>query len=319
MKNSVVIRKSSRLILILLWLAACTPSTPTIGTPTDLIQTDSILHTPTPTPTQVISPTLTPIPAISPTPLPLPTLPPEQIAGNVVELLKTNAGCQLPCIWGITPGITSWAEAEQRLQQAGLTPSSERQGSLLVHYDSLLIPATTVAEGMATDIEFTEQNGIVTAIHLEGDGYYSPSEFKNIWTSYAPERIISDYGSPTRVWIKAVASATEGNPTSFPYQLWLFYDPLGLLLRYRGMVDANPIYQICPTFSDAGNLGNAIDIYEVSPAGNKSPEDLTELATMPYPPRKLEDATGMTIEEFYRLYLQKEKPICIETPQNIWK
>lgn len=301
----------------MLWLAACTPGTPTMSAPTGLIQTDRILHTPTLT--QVILPTLTPTPSISPTSLPLPTLPPEQIVENVVELLNTNAGCQLPCIWGITPGTTSWVEAERQLQQVGLMLSSDRQGASIIHYETMLIPSMTVEEGMFTKIEFIELNGAVTAIHLHGEGYYSPPDFKKIWTNYAPERIISNYGSPTRVWIKAVASAAEGTPTRFPYELWFFYDPLGLLIRYRGMVEAKPIYQFCPTFSETGNLGNAIDIYEVSPVENKPPEDLTELATMPYPPRNLEDVTDMTIEGFYLLYLQKDKPICFETPQNVWK
>lgn len=315
MKNSGILRQSGKLLLLLLWLVACTPRTPAIGTPTDHLP----LHTPTSFPSQVNSPTQTPVPTKSSTPSPLPTLPHEQIIGNVVELLKTNAGCQLPCVWGITPGITSWVEAEQQLQKAGLMPASDRQGASLIHYDSLVIPSVTVAEGMFTKIEFIERNGVVTAIHLDGFGYYSPLEFKNIWDYYAPERIIPNLGSPTRVWIKAVASAAEGNPTSFPYELWLFYDKTGLLIRYFGTVEANAIYQFCPTFSDSGNIGDAIDIYGVSPTGDKSPEDLTELDAMPYPPRNLEEITNITIEELYLLYLQKDKPICFETPQDIWK
>lgn len=317
MKNSLAIRKPGGLMLILIWLAACTPSVSTTSAPMDLIQTERVLNTPIPA--QVISPTGTPIPTKSPTPVPLPTLPPEQVSENVVELLKTNAGCQLPCIWGITPGFTSWAEAGQKLQQADLTLSADRQGTSLVHYDSLLISSAMVEEAMFTKIEFIEQNSVVTAIRLHGEGYYSPPDFKKIWMSYAPESIMSNLGSPTRVWIKAVASASEGNPTSFPYELWLFYDPLGLLLRYSGTVDGKPIYQFCPTFSDSDNIGNAIDVYAVSVGDAASPEDLTELATMPYPPRNLEEITKMTIEDFYLLYIQKDKLICFETPQNIWK
>jgi hypothetical protein len=45
----------------------------------------------------------------------LPTLQPDKAKTLVSELLKTNAGCQLPCWWGITPGKTSWQEANQFL------------------------------------------------------------------------------------------------------------------------------------------------------------------------------------------------------------
>ncbi len=310
MNNSAVITKSWRLLLILLWLTACVPNIPVIGTPTE-----SVL--PTSSPTQVILPTSTPSPTFSPTPLP--TLPLDQIVENVVELLKTNAGCQLPCIWGITPGVTSWAEAEQQLQQAGIKISSDRQGTSLVYNDTLLIPATTTATNIFTKVEFTEQDGVVSSIHLDGEGFSSPEEFKEIWNRYAPERIIPNLGQPTRVWIHAVASAAEGNPSSFPYELWVFYDPLGLLLRYQGMVDARPVYRFCPTFSDSGNIGITVDVYAVSTLGGDSPEDLTELKSMAFPPRNLEETAGLTVEEFYGLFSQNSQPICFETPQNIWK
>ena len=310
MNNSAVITKSWRVLLILVWLTACVPDIPAMGTPTEPIS-------PTPSPTQIILSTSTPSPTLSPTPLP--TLPLDQIVGNVVGLLKTNAGCQFPCIWGITPGVTSWVEAEQQLQQAGIKTALDHHGTSLIHYDTLLIPSTTTATSIFTNVEFTEQDGVVSSIHLHGEGYYSPEEFKEIWNSYAPERIISKLGQPTRVWIDAVASAAEGNPTSFPYELWVFYDPLGLLLRYQGMVDARPVYRLCPTFSDSGNIGITIDVYAVSTLGGDSPENLTELKGMAFPPRNLEEAAGLTIEEFYGLFLKNGQPICFETPQNIWK
>jgi hypothetical protein len=310
MNKSAVITKPWRSLLILLWLTACVPNILVTGKPTESVLLTS-------SPTQAILSTSTPSPTLSPTPWP--TLPIDQVVGNVVELLKTNAGCQLPCIWGITPGVTSWVEAEQQLQQAGIQTASYHQGTSLIHYDTLLIPSITTATNVFTKVEFSEQDGAVTSIHLYGEGFSSPGEFKEIWSSYAPERIIPTLGQPTRVWIDAVASAAEGPPTSFPYELWVFYDQLGLLLRYQGTVDARPVYRFCPTFSDSGNIGITMDVYAVSTLGGNSPEDLTELKGMAFPPRNLEEAAGLTIEEFYGLFLKNDQPICFETPRNIWK
>lgn len=310
MNNSAVITKPWKSLLILLWLTACVPNIPVTGTPTEFVLLTS-------SPTQIILPTPTSSPTLSPTPLP--TLPLDQVVGNVVELLKTNAGCQFPCIWGITPGVTSWAEAQRQLQQVGIKTAPDRQGTSLVHSDTLLIPAPTTGTNIFTKVEFTEHDDVVYSIHLYGEGFSSPEEFKEIWNSYAPERIIPTLGQPTRVWIDAVASAAEGIPSSFPYELWVFYDPLGLLLRYRGMVDARPVYRFCPTFSRSGNIGIIMDIYAVSTLGGDSPEDLTEFKGMAFPPRNLEEAAGLTIEEFYGLFLKNDQPICFETPRNIWK
>lgn len=68
--------------------------------------------TPTPTQTKTLTPTLTP----TPTWTPLPTIPPDERLDAMLDLLYTNAGCRLPCWWGIIPGETSWTSARRFLQ-----------------------------------------------------------------------------------------------------------------------------------------------------------------------------------------------------------
>jgi hypothetical protein len=43
---------------------------------------------------------------------------------------KVYKGCYLPCLWGITPGETTWTEAEKIMDQAGV-PAYEYQSSSL--------------------------------------------------------------------------------------------------------------------------------------------------------------------------------------------
>ncbi len=58
---------------------------------------------------------------------PVSTFSPTEASARLQDLLKTNAGCRLPCWWGITPGKTTWDEAEEYLKT--FTTLSTAQGS----------------------------------------------------------------------------------------------------------------------------------------------------------------------------------------------
>src|SRR5688572_13990138 len=47
-----------------------------------------------------------------------PTMTTDEAKRLVRDLLENNAGCKLPCWWGITPGKTTWSEARQILEKA---------------------------------------------------------------------------------------------------------------------------------------------------------------------------------------------------------
>jgi hypothetical protein len=71
--------------------------------------TPTIRSTNTLEPTEIITP-------LFPTWTPLPTLNAENVKQLLADLLGNNAGCRLPCFWGITPGKTTWQEASTFLE-----------------------------------------------------------------------------------------------------------------------------------------------------------------------------------------------------------
>jgi hypothetical protein len=88
--------------------------TETIAIPTE-IPTLTTTQSPIPTTALPISTiTLTSEPTLTWTPLP--TLSPGEADVLVMDLLENNAGCQLPCWWGIWPGETTWDEAKYYLE-----------------------------------------------------------------------------------------------------------------------------------------------------------------------------------------------------------
>lgn len=107
-------------VLALALVSACSSSTPepTQTLAPTLTPTIPPTNTPTATPTFTRRPfiysTFTPAPTLPPTPTltPWPTYPPDEALAKVLELFETNAGCQLPCWWGIIPGETPWDVAQ---------------------------------------------------------------------------------------------------------------------------------------------------------------------------------------------------------------
>src|SRR3990172_6047576 len=59
-----------------------------------------------PLPAATLGPTLTPVWT------PRPTLAEAEAAQALRDLIMTNGGCGLPCVWGLTPGETTWRDAE---------------------------------------------------------------------------------------------------------------------------------------------------------------------------------------------------------------
>jgi len=87
--------KFSTLIFVVVILAACRNVT------LAPIETVKVLPSPSPT---VITPTSTPAPPS------VPTLLPKEKESYLLNIIKTNEGCKLPCFLGIQPGISVWED-----------------------------------------------------------------------------------------------------------------------------------------------------------------------------------------------------------------
>ena len=104
-------RKFNILLSALIFiLTACSDNT--IYPATTALSVTLTISPTSPTTTAIPSPTQT---AIA-TRMPISTLPAEAADARVLEFLKTNASCSLPCWWGITPGITSTDEIQSVLE-----------------------------------------------------------------------------------------------------------------------------------------------------------------------------------------------------------
>jgi hypothetical protein len=254
--------------------------------------------TPTHSPTIPATSTFTPLP---PTWTPLPTLPPDEAQALVIELLDTNAGCRLPCWWGITPGVTTLDEALH----------------ILSPFTSLLsIRAFDQYHRATFRIPFPEEAGTINHTYYVKNNIVEEIEVYN-WNyathTYLPE-FLRTYGQPEEVWVR---TAHPDVREVGPFELALFYPSQGILMDTPGgggggiegdiirncLRDMNWPFlflwspEIEITFTEAEekyldpDMGYFLPIY---------------------------DATGMTVAEFYENFKDPNTTACLETPLDLW-
>lgn len=269
-------------------------------------------------PTRTASPTVVPP---TPTITPPPTLNPEQREEAVRDLLQTNGSCALPCWWGITPGKTTWRETEDFLQNLGAVISVYPEESDPIFYETNGLDF--IEEYIMNRVRFYEGDGVVKSIEVHGyglTGNTDPDDFEEVWSQFAPEEIIAEYGTPTRVWVESNSTVSEGRPgPTMPYSLWIFYDHVGILVRYSGKVPFQETYRMCPTFQPEGDLQPFIDLYLRAEDHNIPLERLSDHQFISEESiNSLEEAAGISLEEFAELYSQPVQVPCFETPREIW-
>lgn len=264
---------------------------------TPIIETTMVSFTPT-----LLPPTKTSPPP--PTWTPLPTLSFDEAHAHYLGLLETNAGCLLPCWWGITPGQTKWQDARQYLETFSMVvndvdPSKETSW-VTVHLPVLKDQGT-----LAND--YYVRNGVVHWI----------TSFNYDWaTSFYLSNLLKTYGSPDKVYFRVFYPGFQEE--KFSFLIDLYYEE-GILVEYSGGDKTAPINGI--------HKNCYVDIYSPfiylwSPNENLTPSEAIDTfldnRNFPYP-IPLEHATGKDITTFYDEFSNPNKVKCLETSQELWQ
>lgn len=254
------------------------------------------------------------------TPSPKPTLTNKARESYILDLIQNNNGCQLPCWWGLTPGKSTWEEAEQLAQDvAARVRSQPLDGTSGDIFHSFSVDSK--GEPLYDSLAFVESQGRIDAVLVRGHSRYSPTGFESLWMNYSPGQLLKTYGAPSRVLLQAPGQTGVGTSGKTGYSLWLFYDQQGFMLRYDGGVADLPIYHICPDSEEPSLQIYRMDL-NMQTLHNSRPlewDDSILVREMNEDTVKtIQEAAGLSVEEFYELFLQKDEPHCFDTPHNIW-
>lgn len=241
---------------------------------------------------------------------------------NLVELLNTNGGCDLPCWWGISPGQTLWSNAKQFLLSIGANIYSNYEFSKLVHstpnFDEPVIKVSDNQPGYNDNrIYFIEKDKIVEQVYINADGWTNPKIFQSHWQSYMPRQILGKYGLPERIRVYT-NSTSMGDRHS--YDLWFIYDTKKFAIRYDGILQINNgnNFEICITKN--GQEITQIELFTQAAHLVEPLEEMGGFTTAEYKNTlSIEDAAGIEVDKIYNLLSSDIQNACFTTPIDLWK
>ncbi len=282
-------------------IASCAPvASPTIEVSASIVPTATSTLQPTATSTRVV---------VTPPPTSIPTLEPEIAAATVAALLETNNGCELPCWWGIVPGETTWEEALSLVTTfdgtiQDLVPADDEG----LNYIRVGIPfRATNGELMLLSQSYGVRNGIVEIIEA------SAGDFPN----YSLSSLLAKLGKPSEIRIKTSSPVFA---ELFMYDL--FYPEKGVLALYVGQatlvnetVVACPAIHVWPGFKFWDPPNGPTSFWEGRASGELFPVNPND---NPETYLSIDLIAGLTIEEFYEIYLNPEAKECFTSPREYW-
>lgn len=276
--------------------------TPTIGMPSLVAQT--------PVPTQTRHSTNTP----SLAPSPAPTLNAEEAIQFTESLLEDNNNCDFPCWWGITPGVTSWEDAQNFLNPFVLSIKKVYETETEQIY-LISAPVTEKIDPIlgtfSFDILLTYEDNepIIQQINI-AKGY-----------QLKISTVLDSYGEPDQIWYWS-NGWTIYDPE---YYIILFYQKRGMMFIYfgEGRVvgdDGENYVEVC--YRTFENREPRIQLW--SPSDTKDfyfvvqevPDNLpfTQLNI-----RLLEEISNTSVEEFTDSVRNENVNFCFQSNVEYWE
>jgi hypothetical protein len=264
-----------------------------------------------PSKTSTPAPTDTPSPTIPPTIVwsPMATLSMGEADQKIQDLLDNNAGCQLPCWWGITPGETSKIDTIRYLSSfTALTTVWGPSGNYQI---GSVEPGKPIGDFLSSykifgdygNIEYYFRDGLVytiSAYHGGGTGDKKVDTFQL-------SRILADYGVPEEMAVSAAPTA-PGGPV---FDIYLMDGHKGIYVHYvyyNVNISGNDL-RVCPR-----NIGPEELLLWSPKTRTLSLADFFAPQNWP----TVHQALGMDIESFQKLFKNPDNGVCIKTSVDIW-
>lgn len=259
--------------------------------------------TPSPSPVPTVTSTVEPTPFVVPT---VGAINPRDAQQLVKYLLDTNAGCKLPCWWGITPGETPWREARQILEKTSLYIGDQgAKDNFFANVEVYLPYPYNFAPYM--EHVYSVKNGIVDYIRIYNF---------DLAPRYSLNKVLQRYGPPTEVWTRTFAKEDLGVQD---FLIDLFYQENGILVEYRTGTPLRPVDGKLRACRVSGMDSPVIHLWspDIPDLSSEDAKKFLDTANLPQP-KQLLDATGMDVKTFYETFQDPQTEACLETPQNLW-
>lgn len=249
----------------------------------------------------------TPWPSRTPTLTPRPTVPPGKAEALVLELFETNAGCDLPCWWGLVPGETKWSTAQNFLATFATRIGQTRTPDGFRYTVYLRVgvqehPARRLVQ------DYVAENDVIKSIGVELGA--------TTRKGYSLSQVLSKYGRPSEVRIRTFSSSRDN---TLPFYIVLFYQDKGIMVSYLDNAErAGDTIVGCPQNEDYPPLlwlsspGETTSFLEVAA---RAPNFGVEESEAYFP---LSQVSELDLDSFYQTYVNTGGTSCLTTPAAQW-
>jgi hypothetical protein len=167
-------------------------------------------------------------------------------------------------------------------------------------------------DGLLGGIDFTVKDEMVTGIRVNL-GIDSKQVPRSDWAAYTPEVIFKTYGIPSgiRFWLSYNRdNQPPGQDIRYRMDMLLFFDSLDVIVVYdNGPVErTDGFYHYCPAQSDSSSI--SISMWVGKDAFHPPDHDMGI---------SLENATTLSLQEFYQLITENPGTACIDLKAEAFK
>lgn len=288
--------------------------------------------------------------SITPTPLliperPTPTILPAISADNTKETLeryiKENGGCKLPCIMGLTPGLSENPEVnafieyfQQNAREAeNLTDDVNIWSYLESSQGGISLRFFEENKSVSIGLGFIIDRDKVSQILLGGESLqyfdggaktqFGDPYFNSLLREFTLSSVLSVYGPPSQVliWPFPDSPGRPSPPAQYTFSFVLLYTEKGFLVQYTSERKERDNYFVgCPTEPHSLDISawdpkvpldliNAVKYFSNVDGINSQNASVF---------KALEDVTSLNIMEFYEVFRATGTTECIETLKDLW-
>lgn len=292
-------------------------------------------------PTSTLTPTLLPtkIPTNTLTITPRPTLSIEEAKTLILELVQKHENCQLPCLWGFVPGENDLEKAQAFVRQFGLGDfrigdielgahdygdvggvgiAYKKNGTtIIIHWSYYQSGTTSKLELLTLSLRSMEILGIDPINQLPIlSPVYGDRVFNMELHDYLLPSILAAYGQPKQVLLTVLPDEPDSPYMNWhPFSVAIIYPDKGLYIEFE-----------MSRQTLGGNYCARLDSSHISlatwdPKHEMSLEYIVEKAGLSITARNhksIEEATSLSVEDFYKVFRDPENITCLETPMKIW-
>ncbi|RME58157.1 hypothetical protein D6779_07105, partial [Candidatus Parcubacteria bacterium] len=146
---------------------------------------------------------------------------------------------------------------------------------------------------------------------------YDNPTFNETLRTYMLPQILTDYGPPDEVYVLTYAGSTVPNLAQPSFYLYLLYPEQGIFIKYTAPWGREGEYVVgCPATAH-------MELWLLPPgtedyAGKLRVdwEALFGAERIYY--KTIEEAAGMTPEQFYQTFKGGDRAVCLRTPAELW-